>query len=223
MTSSIYNQYGLSLLVYKFGNIYFLRLVSVTILCIILGGCATAYKVDQNLIKDFQEPEVSADKTGIYVIRGSALWGGARGLWVAVNEYVVADLSNSSHVYLELDAGLNSLHFVQGLAGYGYLAVDNKPGETIYAKFGYSTTGLTEVLNNDLGQTIVMETDSVEPLEEKRNNDAYDNLLINPGVLDYPIMIESSEILSADENNALVRIYRPGNVSTAFDVWNQDG
>ncbi len=201
------------------------KIILVGLAVIIMAGCATTYKVDTTLIEGFQKPEVPADKTGLYVIRGSNFVGGGRGLWVAVNESVIADLSNGSHVYLELDVGLNTLHFVQAKVGFGYLAVDNKPGETIYAKFGYATTNLTEVLDDDLGQSIVMKTDAVAPLEEKRRNDAFDNLLINPGVLDYPIMINASEILTADESHALVGFYRPDKLiaSWAFDIWNQEG
>jgi len=221
---TIYNKCRL-LLHWKSGKPSFLGLVQVVGLAVLMAGCATTYKVDSNLITGFHEPEVPTDKTGIYVIRGSNFVGSGRGLWVAVNDSVVADLPNRSHVYLELDAGLNSLHFVQATAGFGYLAVDNKSGEILYAKFNYGTTGLAEIIDKDLGQTIVMKTDAVMPLEEKRKNDAYDNLLINPGVLDYPIMVESSEILTADKNHAVVRFFRPDSLiaSLAFDIWNQDG
>ena len=207
------------------GKIAFLKLVLVAVFTIITAGCATTYKVDPILIENFQQPKVPTEKTGLYVIRGSNFAGAARGLWVAVNDSVVADLSNSSHVYLELNAGLNTLYFVQGKVGFGYLAVDNKPGETLYAKFGYASTNTTEEIDKDLGQTMVMKTTAVTPLAETKNNDAYDDLLINPGVLDYPIMIESSEILTADENHALVRFYRPDKLiaDCAFDIWNQDG
>ncbi|MBV1914783.1 MAG: DUF2846 domain-containing protein [Pseudomonadales bacterium] len=203
----------------------FLRLTQTTLLAVLLTGCATTYKADSTLIKDFKRADVPTDKTGLYVIRGSNFVGAARGLWVAVNDSVVADLSNGSHVYLELDAGLNTLHFVQGKSGHGYLAIDNKPGETLYAKFGYATDNLAMILDSGLGQTMVMKTSKVMPLIEKRNNDAYDNLVINPGLLSYPIMIESPELLTTDKDHALVRFYRPETLiaDIAFDIWNQDG
>lgn len=202
-----------------------LRTLSTLLIAITVTGCATNYKTDMNLIKNFKEPSVPADKTGVYVIRGNNFTGAARGLWVAVDDAVVADLSNSSHVYLELDGGLNSLHFVQGTAGFGYQAIDNKPGEVVYAKFGYATTATTELLDPDLGKTIVMKTTEKQPLTTKRRNDAYDNLLINPGVLGYPIMAASKETLTADADSAVVRFYRPGKLiaQVAFDIWNQDG
>ncbi len=195
--------------------------------CLFLTGCATTYKVDHDIIKQFHEPEVSADKTGLFVIRGSSFKGSGRGLWVALNDSVVADLPNSSHVYLELDAGVNTLNFVQAKAGFGYLAIDNQPGATLYAMVNYNSADpakLAEFIEKDLGQTVVMKTKAVEPLQNKKNNDAYDNQLLNPGYLAYPIMIESSEEITADENHAVVRFYRPGKLiaNCAFDVWNQN-
>lgn len=190
-----------------------------------MTGCATTYKVKPDLIQNFQEPQVPADKTGVYLIRGSKFVGGGRGLWVAVNDAVVADLANSSHVYLELDAGLNTVHFVQAKAGFGYLAVDNKPGELLYAKFDYAGTNTTDVLEKALGQTMVVQTKAVQPLPEKRVNDAYDNLMVNPGVLQYPIMKAADDPLTVDADHAVVRLFRRhGLIDTwAFDVWSQDG
>ncbi len=210
----------------QFTRFSFLRVIAIALFGALMTGCAaTVYKVDPELVQNFQEPEVPADKTGVYVIRGSNFQGGARGLWVAVDDAVVADLSNGSHVYLELDAGLNTLHFVQATAGFGYMAIDNKPGEIVYAKFGYATTGLTEILDEDLGKSTVMKTRAVEPLTEKRENTAYDNLVINPGTLAYPIMTNATEELNADSDHAVVRFYRPSKLISgiAFDVWSQEG
>ncbi len=189
-------------------------------------GCgATSYKIDPNLVENFQTKVVPKDKTGIYVIRGSNFRGSARGLWVAMNDKVVADLPNSSHVYLELDSDLNTLHFVQALAGFGYLNLDNRAGETIFAKFDYGVTNKTEELEPNLGKTIVMKTKEVKPLAEPRRNDAYDNLLVNPGTVGYMLMKEGGEQLTPDAEHAVVTFYRPGKLikDVNFDIWNQDG
>ena len=216
---------SVSCLRWSHGKHFILQIMSAIALTVLMFGCATTYKVKPDLIKNFQEPKVPADKTGIYIIRGSNFVGGGRGVWVAVNESVVADLSNSSHVYLEFDSGLNSVSFIQATAGFGYLAVDNKPGELLYARLDYTNKIPVNVIAKGLGQTMVMETDQVLPLDEKRKNDAYDNLLINPGLLNYPIMVDSDGPLSPDEGHALVRFYRPGSLIAkwAFDIWNQDG
>jgi hypothetical protein len=192
----------------------------------LLAGCgAMKYKVEPSLIEGFQTKDVPKDKTGVYVIRGSNFYGGARGLWVAINDKVVADLPNSSHVYLELDAELNTLHFVQALAGFGYLNLDNRAGETIFAKFDYGVTNKTEELEPELGKTIVMKTKEVQPLTEARRNDAYDNQLINPSTVGYNFMKEGGEQLVPDAEHAVVTFYRPDKLikEVNFDIWNQDG
>jgi len=207
-------------------NILKLKLSLITLVVILLTGCsATNYKVESDLIKNFQTRDVPEDKTGVYVIRGSNFKGSVRGLWVAINDNVVADLSNGSHVYLELDAGLNTLHFVQALAGVGYINIDNRAGETIFAKFDYGDTNKTEELEPELGKSIVMSTEEVQPLSEVRKNDAYDNQLVNPSVVGYKFMKEGSEQLAPDTEHAVVTFYRPDTLveDVNFDIWNQDG
>ncbi len=187
------------------------------------------YQVNPELIKKFYEPKVAGNKTGLYIIRGDNPLLRARSVWVAINDSVVASLPNDSNVYLELDEGFNTLNFVFQTVGYGYLAIDNKPGEVIYVKFDFANTYLSEFLDKDLGKSMVMETVMVKPLTEKRKNDGYDNLIMNPGILDYPVMVESSDVLTPDENYAVVRFYRKdaGTCKICpfliFDVWSKDG
>tara|TARA_R110002167_G_scaffold289738_1_gene494815 strand:+ start:155 stop:1150 length:996 start_codon:yes stop_codon:yes gene_type:complete len=202
-----------------------LKLCLISLVVTFLAGCATSYKVEPSLIKNFQAKDVPEDKTGVYVIRGSNFKGGGRGLWVAINDKVVADLPNGSHVYLELDAGMNTLHFVQNLAGFGYLNLDDRDGEMVFAKFDYGVTSKTEELEPELGKTIVMQTDLVQPLTEARKNDAYDNLLINPSAVGYKFMNEGGEQLAPDAEHAVVTFYRPDKSikEVNFDIWNQDG
>ncbi len=205
-------------------NIIKLSLMALAIT--VLVGCgATQYKVDPELVGKFQDKEVPEGKTGVYVIRGSNFYGGARGLWVAMNDKVVADLPNGSHVYLELDSQLNTLHFVQGLAGFGYLNLDNRDGETVFAKFEYGVSNKTNELDPELGKSIVMKTKEVQPLSEPRKNDAYDNQIVNPSTVGYQFMSIGGEKLSPDAEHAVVTFYRPDNLikDVNFDIWSQDG
>lgn len=203
-----------------------LKISLITLFVMLFTGCsATKYQVDPKLVEKFQEKKVAEDKVGVYVIRGSNFQGGARGLWVAMNDKVVADLSNSSHVYLEVDSDINTLHFVQSLAGTGYLALDGRAGETVFAKFDYAVTNATTELEPALGKTIVMKTDEVQPLKETRKNDAYDNLLVNPSNVGYEFMKASDEEILPDDEHAVVTFYRPDSLikDVKFDVWNQSG
>jgi len=192
---------------------------------LLVSGCSTTYKVDQDLVKQFKPTSnPTAEQTFVYVIRGSSAVGGMRGMWIAANDKVVADLSSGTHALLKLDAGINSIHAVQALAGFGYIAVDNKPGETVFLRINY-TTAKMEKLDRELGITMVMETDEAKELTETRHNTAYDNLLINPSVLGFKIMTETASTIEPDENTAVINFIRAETLGSEipFDLWSEQG
>lgn len=193
-------------------------------LMLALTGCKTTYKVDQTLVQQFKAEQPQADKTHVYLIRGNNFQGGARGAWVAVNDKVVADLSNGSHTLLKLDSGINSVHFVQGLAGFGYARVDNRPGETVFLSIDY-TTGQTTELNYELGASMVMQTKYAKDLAAPRKNDAYDNLLANPSVLGFDVMVDGDTPIKPDSEHAVINFYRMETLigQVPFDIWNENG
>lgn len=211
--------------IYRKSGASFFQLLQVLILSVLISGCgANVKKADLKLIKEFDEPKVAADKTGVYVIRSSDFRGGGSKIWVAANDSVVAKIPNGNHIYLELDAGVNTINFIYGKTGFGYVAVDNKPGEVVYI-YCEQTTWTAKIIDRDLGQTRVMKSSEHELLEEKRKNDGYDNQMVNIGFLDYPIMIDSTESVTPDEDHAVIRFYRPGNrtADTSYDIWDQNG
>src|SRR5690606_28181759 len=52
-----------------------------------------------------------------------------------------------------------------------------------------------------------------------------ENQLLNPGLLDYEVMVLTTEKLAPDATSALVTFYRTSRLlaTSAFDIWNQDG
>ncbi len=191
----------------------------------LLAACsATTYTVDQALVESFESKPVAEDRTGVYVIRGSAFQGSGRSLWVAVNDAVVASLSNGSHVYLTLESGLNTVHGVQGFAGFAHTTIDNLPGETVFVSIDY-LMGTATILDPALGKTMVAKTKVLEPLAELRKNDALDNTLLTPGVLGLNLMVDSDQKLLPDAEHAVVTFYRTDKLIAQwpFDIWSQEG
>lgn len=137
---------------------------------------------------------------------------------------MVADLSNGSHTLLKLASGLNSIHLVQGLAGFGYAKVDNKPGETLYYSIDYTTGKMTE-LTPEMGMSMVMQTEKAKDIGEPRKNDAYDNLLANPSLLGFPVMKPATEPMKADADTAVINFYRMETLigEVPFDIWSEEG
>jgi hypothetical protein len=188
-------------------------------------GCATSYKIDPSQVSQFKPTtQPTQEQTFVYVIRGANFQGGARGAWVAANENVVADLSNGSHTLLKLPSGINSIHLVQGLAGFGFAKVDNKPGETVFLSVDYTTGKMVE-LDRDMGISMVMQTKEAKDIDELRPNDAYDNLLANPSLLGFPVMKAAETPILPDAETAVINFYRMETLigQVPFDIWSQDG
>lgn len=185
--------------------------------------CCTTAHADKK-VEPFTPPAVANDETNVYVIRESAFFGAARGAWIAANDKVVADLSNGSHVLIKLKAGLNNVHGVQGLAGFGFAQVDNRPGETVYLHLIYAQ-GKMEEVTADVAGPMIAKTKEVQQLDDDRPNTAYDDVTINPSMLGFPIMKTADGSLEPDENSAVITFIRPGALikDIPFDVWDETG
>lgn len=184
---------------------------------------AEVAEVDEVALTEEEADSVAA-ATEVYIIREKSFVGGARDIWIAANDQVVASLSNGSHVRLTLDQVINSINAVQGKAGFAYMALDNKAGETTYARIEYTKGTLTEI-PADEGAALVAKTKPMTLLDPVRPNDAYDNLLVNPELLGLGLVSTAVEPLATDEHSAVISFYRPGKLAAQvpFSFWTQDG
>ncbi len=166
----------------------------------------------------------SSEPTVVYVIRESKFFGGGRDIWMAVNDKVVADVSNGTHVKLTLQPGLNTLNGVQAKAGFAYTTVDNRGGETVYLRVDIMTGAISEVSQEE-GIALVKDTKASQPLDALRPNDAYDNLMVNPELLGLGLVQANAAKLEPDAESAIVTFYRPAKLiaQVPFSVWSKDG
>ena len=64
----------------------------------IFSGCSGKMSINKDLVKNYKQPiSVASNETLVYVIRESAFAGGGRGLWVAHNDKVIADLGSGEY------------------------------------------------------------------------------------------------------------------------------
>ena len=196
----------------------------VSLLPAFLTGCATTPQVaDQALIGKYVPPAPpAADETYVYAIRGSAFRGGGRGVWVANNDKVVASLSNGSHALVKIKSGLNDVHLTQGSAGFGFTTVDNRPGETVFLFFDY-TTGKVKEVPKDIGITMVMSTTDMPAVTETRANPAYKFIVMNPGMLGFDMMQASDQRLKPTPDSAVITFFRPAGLikDVPFSIWSE--
>ena len=119
-------------------SIIFGYLLLISVLYMLLAGCASIPKPDPVLISKYTLP-VSMDEqeTLIYVIRQENFVGAAQGLWVAYNDKFIADLSSGSYTYFKTKADLNTVNLRQMKTPVFFKNVDFRPGETVFLFFEY--------------------------------------------------------------------------------------
>jgi hypothetical protein len=172
----------------------------------------------------FAPPAVAKDETNVFVIRESGFKGATRGVWIAANKNVVADLPSDSHVLIKLKSGMNVIHAVQELKGFGYFPVDNRPGETVYLNLLYKKGEMKEVSAAE-AMPLIKKTEQVELLPEVRPNTALDDITINPGKLGLNIMEATDAALEPNDRSAVITFLRVENVfkDHRYDVWSDTG
>ena len=190
-------------------------------------SCLSAWSALQaadNLRTSFTPPAVASDETNVVVIRESSFSGATRGVWIAANNNVVAELSGGTHVLIKLKSGLNIVHGVQELKGFGFVAVDNRPGETVYLNLQYKKGEMTEI-SADAALPLINKTQQVELLAEVRPNTALDDITLNPSKLGFSMMEAATSPLEPDDRSAVITFLRYENVfkDHRYDVWDDTG
>lgn len=195
---------------------------------LLLSGCATPLdpeKVDPELVIQFKSPDLGPNKTGAFFIRSNSISGVAWPRTIAVNEYELANLGIGEHIYLELEAGLNSvyLNFDSALKG-AVIPLDNLSGETFFLFYDAESGTDLRILEPDVGKTMVMQTKKGELFQKKRDNKTYHQLMANPDRLLYKLMRDDEESVRPDESHAVIRFYRPDWFVgyKSYAVWNQN-
>jgi hypothetical protein len=180
---------------------------------IMISSCGTVatYDVKPDLVKEFKllSPP-NKDETLIYVIRGSAPTGGWRLVDVGVNQKVKAQLGDSTHTFFKVKSGINTIGLIQSGRAFTYLALDNRPGETVFLYLDYEVGTLTEA-RDQLGKTMVQETTFTEKLSQEKVTEAMAGVLLNPGWLKLDYMMEGINTQNGRvDNTSIISIVRPG-------------
>ncbi len=190
---------------------------------IIFSGCATKITADKKLIDQFKPALVPEKKeTVVYVIRQNALLGAARGLYVGLNDEMVANIHSGQHCYFKVDDGINTMNLEQVMPFHFY-RLENHPGETLYLYFEMTSGKLLE-LSEDLGITAVMKSKQAPDLAGPKPNRGYTTALLNPGLLNLYLMKETAIALESDADNATIFFIRPQSYAKelAFGIWSEN-
>ncbi len=206
-----------------------LSLVAVFITAVLFSGCTLKQdnlEVDYNAVKNYKLPvPLADDETLVYVIRDKAFTGSAWGVWIGLNDKVIASLDAGDYVKFKVKEGVNTVNTVLIKHGRNYFALDKKRDKPVFIKFNIATGEFKEI-STDLGITYISEYKEVELLPEPKPNDGYDNGNINLAIYsNLDMMVESNETVKPDQNNGVLTFIRPSDNFKIlnFSIWDDNG
>ena len=193
---------------------------------VILSGCAATLTADKNLIEQFT-PQMVPDEneTLVYVIRRSQILGAPRGLYVALNDKIIANVHSGDYCYFKVDAGINTINLEQQLP-CSFFRLDNRPGEVVYLYYEVTSVASWKFseIPEDLGITAIMKSKLAKDIGKAKNNKWYPSILMNPGFLNLYLMKETDITVEPDTENATITFVRPGSYAKdmIIGIWSEN-
>jgi hypothetical protein len=165
----------------------------------------------------------AADETLIYVIREGRMLGAAIGHWIAVNNQTVARLKSDKHAVIRARAGLITLNLANGGVPVFSVALDDRPGETVYLKWRMGDTELTE-LDAAAAEKFLRKTKPMDPIDEVMPNPEEIPVLINLSRLGFDLMRPAGKVPAPDADHAVITVFRREEADKIdLGVWNERG
>ena len=165
----------------------------------------------------------AAGETLIYMIREKRFMGGGVGFWIAVNDQTVARVRNKKYAVIRAKAGRISLNLAIQGSVIGSIALDDRPGETVYLKFRLGDTQITEIDPGE-AQKMLRKYKMMDPIDEIRPNNEEVKALINLSNLRGLLIHPTSDRLEPDAETAIISIFRRiEKVEFNLGIWSLDG
>ena len=161
------------------------------------------------------------DETLVYIFRAGRFMGGGAKVWVAVNDKTVARLENKGYAAVRAKAGAITLNLAQIGMVLTAVALDDRPGETVYLRWRVGDYAFEE-LSADEGRALIADADQSEPPEEPLGNKEQVDALLNLSRLGFDLM-QPAQKLEPDSSHAVLTILRrEENPNFKFGVWAED-
>jgi hypothetical protein len=198
--------------------------IVVGIACACVASLASFFPSEAST-KDLVVAPPAADETLIYVFRKFPGYG----IWIAVNDQTVTPLKkNKRHAVVRAKAGLITLNAARQGFVIGAIAIDDRPGETVYVLVSSSgfvpKYSVAEISPDDAAKRMrkTKLEDSIEPLA----NNEYHGVLLNPGELGFNLMRLAGDALEPDANSAVITFFRRKEkkiVDKDIGIWGSEG
>jgi len=193
-------------------------------LAAVAAACAIAAVIPESEARageDIAPP--AADETLIYLIREKRTLGAGIKFWVSLNDRTVARIKHKQHAILRGKSGRLTLSLSVPGAVAEAIALDDRPGETVYLKHRWGDPSIL-VIDEDEAMELLEQTKPVKPINDERPNEEELLALTNLARLDFELMQPAEARLEPDEDHAVITILRreefPG---LPFSVWSEAG
>jgi len=163
----------------------------------------------------------AADETLIYLMRERRFAGGGAKMWIAVNDQTVARVKNKGHAIIRAKAGRITLNLATTGIVSGTIALDDRPGETVYLKWRLGDQVIREVDEAE-GLKFLRKSKRTKPIDEIRPNNEELASLINLSRMGFDLMQPAGDVIEPNQDSAVITFFRRGDGKDfAFGVWGE--
>ncbi len=163
------------------------------------------------------------NETLIYVLREGRFTGWNAKMWIAVNDKTVARVKNEDYAIVRTEAGRITLNLATTGIVTSAIAIDDRPGETVFIQWRFGDPQFTEV-DEAAALKFMRKAKQTDPIDEILPNNEEAAALINLSRLGYDFMQPATGEVVPDDNNATITFLRRGDAKNlVFGIWGQDG
>ena len=146
----------------------------------------------------------ASDETLIYFYREKGISGK---FWIAVNDQTVARVGKKEYAVVRAKAGRITLNLAtQGMV-LTSVAVDDRPGETVYLTWSFRDWQVTE-LDEEAGRELIGDSNQADPIDETLGNNEEIRVLLDLQRLGFDLMQPSTQEMNPDSDHAVLTIFR---------------
>ena len=195
---------------------YLRRLVFIALLAL-LAGASTGAAQEAGIAP----PE--DDETLIYVIREGRFAGSMNKMWVAVNDKTVARVENDAYAIVRAKAGRITLNLATAGIVAGAVAVDDRPGETVYLKWRLGDVHMTE-LQGEEALPLIASLKVTPPIDELRPNNEQVQANFALDILGLNLTHPATAAVEPDDEHAVITVFRRDKKDRLkVALWGADG
>ncbi len=176
----------------------------------------------QSAIETGATPPTS-DETLIYVMRDWRFAGGGGSFWIAVNDQTVDRLSNGRYAVVRAKAGRITLNLAIAGMVVAPVALDDRPGETVYLKWRVGDLKIREVSETE-GREFLKKAKRSKGIEKPLPNNEEIDALANLSRMGFDLTRPASQKIEPDSKHGVITLFRrEDGRNVELGIWSDQG